>query len=141
MITRAFATGPSVHSTRNVFQVLARHQRKVVVFFCATVAAVVGALVVFPRTYSSEARLYVRLGYEGVSLDPTAAPGHLVVVSGSRETGIDSELEMLRSPVQLENLEDAVEHLGPNGILGGSAGRAKTWMGTLFSPLAVFNSF
>ena len=44
---------------------------------------------------------------------------------------------MLRSRVLLADLEDAVEHLGPKGILGGSAGRAKTWMRTLFSPVAI----
>ena len=117
MITRASANGPSVPSTRDVFRILARQKRKMVVFFCATLAAVVGLLVVFPRTYSSEARLFVRLGKESVSLDPTATLGQTVAVNESRESEINSELEMLRSRVLLE---DVVEHLGPERILSGS---------------------
>ena len=61
-----------------------------------------------------------------------------MAVNESRESEINSELEMLRSRVLLE---DVAEHLSPEGILGGSAGRAKIWMGTLFSPVAVVKFF
>src|SRR4029079_12810294 len=99
MITRASGNGQSVPSTRDILQILARHKRKMVVFFSATMTAVVGLLIFFPRTYSSEARLFVRLGKESVSLDPTATLGQTVAVNESRESEINSELEMLRSRV------------------------------------------
>jgi uncharacterized protein involved in exopolysaccharide biosynthesis len=137
MITRASANGPSVPSTRDVFRVLARQKRKMVVFFCATLSAIVGVLIVFPRTYSSEARLFVRLGKESVSLDPTATLGQTVTVNESRESEINSELEMLRSRVLLE---DVVEHLGPERILSGSTAGESSWLGTLFSPVSMVSS-
>ncbi len=137
MITRASVNGPSVPSTRDIFRILGRHKRKMAVFFCATLSMIVGVLVVFPRTYSSEARLFVRLGKESVSLDPTATLGQTVAVNESRESEINSELEMLRSRVLLE---DVVEHLGPEKVLGGSAGGEKSWLGTLFSPLSMVSS-
>ena len=137
MITRASANGPSVPSTRDVFRILARQKRKMVVFFCATMTAVVGLLIVFPRTYSSEARLFVRLGKESVSLDPTATLGQTVAVNESRESEINSELEMLRSRVLLE---DVVEHLGPDRILSGSTDGESSWLGTLFSPVSMVSS-
>jgi len=117
MITRASGNGQSVPSTRDILQILARHKRKMVVFFSATMTAVVGLLIFFPRTYSSEARLFVRLGKESVSLDPTATLGQTVAVNESRESEINSEIEMLRSRVLLE---DVVEHLGPDKVLSGS---------------------
>jgi len=137
MITRATANSPTVLSTRDVFRIFARQRRKMIVCFCATMAAVVGVLIVFPRTYSSEARLFVRLGKESVSLDPTATLGQNMSVNESRESEINSELEMLRSRVLLE---DVVEHLGSDRILGDSADGETNWIGTLFSPVSMASS-
>jgi uncharacterized protein involved in exopolysaccharide biosynthesis len=137
MITRASGNGQSVPSTRDILQILARHKRKMVVFFSATMTAVVGLLIFFPRTYSSEARLFVRLGKESVSLDPTATLGQTVAVNESRESEINSELEMLRSRVLLE---DVVEHLGPDKVLSGSTDGEESWISTLFSPVSMVSS-
>ncbi len=72
------------------------------------------ATVVWPRTYQSDARLYVRLGRETVSLDPTATTGQTVSLSESREREINSILELLRSR---ELCEQVVDKLGVDNIL------------------------
>ena len=68
----------------------------------------------YPRTYSSEARLFIRLGKESVTLDPTATTNDVVNVNESRESEINSELEILRARVLLE---DTVERLSADDVL------------------------
>src|SRR4030067_2390325 len=101
MISRANADGSSAPNPRatidlrDICRVLFRHKRKMLVFFCTTLFLVVVGLIVFPRTYTSSARLLVRMGKESVTLDPTATLNQTVNVEGSRESEINSELEIL----------------------------------------------
>ena len=64
------------------------------------------ATLVCPRTYQSEARIYVRLGRETVHLDPTATTGQTVQLADSREREIFSVLELLRSRALFEKVVD-----------------------------------
>lgn len=70
-----------------------------------------------PRKYTSEAKLFVRLGRESVAMDPTAtaATDPVVMVHESREYEINSVLEMLKSRTVLENV---VAGVGPLVVLG-----------------------
>src|SRR6185436_15203845 len=77
------------------------------------VVAVVGTLVM-PRTYYSEARLFVRFGREN-QVDPTASGGQMVALYESRESEINSLIEILKSRAILDRV---VEELG----LGGGSG-------------------
>jgi capsular exopolysaccharide synthesis family protein len=70
------------------------------------------------RVYRSEAKLLVRLGRESVSLDPTATTGQIVPITKSRESEIQTELEILRSR---RIAEKVVASLGPATILGDTA--------------------
>jgi len=72
------------------------------------------ATLVCPRTYQSEARIYVRLGRETVHLDPTATTGQTVQLADSREREIYSVLELLRSRALYEKV---VDQLGVDSIL------------------------
>ncbi len=76
--------------------------------------AVLGTLVM-PRAYYSEARLFVRFGREN-QVDPTASGGQMVALYESRESEINSLIEILKSRAVLDRV---VEELG----LGGSAER------------------
>ena len=77
-------------------------------------AMVVVGLLVVPRTFMSEARIVVRLGRESVTLDPTASAGTTLPVADSRESEIQTALDMLAN----RNLfEKVVEELGPQAIL------------------------
>lgn len=75
--------------------------------------------VLWPRTYRSEARIYLRLGRETVSLDPTATTGQTVQLADSREREITSVLELLRSRALFEKV---VDQLGVDSIVNEKRG-------------------
>lgn len=85
--------------------------------FVGVLALTAAGLVVMPRAYLSEARLFVRFGREN-RLDPTATTGQVVTVNESRESELNSLLEVLRSRAILDKLVDS---LGPDYILSGHA--------------------
>lgn len=63
-----------------------------------------------PATYESEAKLFVRVGRESVTLDPTATTGQTISVYESRENEINSVVDVLQSRMILEHI---VAKLGP----------------------------
>ena len=68
-----------------------------------------------PRTYESEAMIFVKLGRETVSLDPTATTGSTMPVLESRENEINSIRDMLYSRGIMERV---VDRIGPEVVLG-----------------------
>jgi polysaccharide biosynthesis protein PslE len=118
------STGTSVIDGRRLVdtaRVLARHWRLSAAFFAASISITLLAVWLLPPTYRSESKLFIRLGRESASLDPTAmigrpSPSGSPVVSG-RENEINSITEILQSRVLLEQVVDAV---GPQIILLGS---------------------
>ncbi len=95
---------------------LIRHSGAGLAAFVAIVAlAAVGALVM-PRTFVSEAKLFVRFGRENLAVDPSATTGQVLSIYESRENEINSLLEVMRSRALL----DAVaQRIGPQNILAG----------------------
>ncbi|MDZ4685324.1 MAG: GumC family protein [Planctomycetaceae bacterium] len=87
----------------------------VVRFFLVTMTLVTSALLLWPRTYHSQAKLFVRLGRESVALDPTVTTGATIAVSDTREHEINSVMEMLGNR---SVLEDVVRVLGADAVLG-----------------------
>jgi len=85
-----------------------------VVFVLAGVAAVL-AMIFLPRSYVSEAMIFVKLGRETVSLDPTASTGSRISVLESRDNEINSIRDMLYSRGIAEKI---VDRIGPDVILG-----------------------
>ena len=78
-------------------------------------ALTVAYLYLAPRTYLSSAKLYVRLGRESITIDPTASTGETMQVAENRENQINSVLEIISS----ENIYDqVVRQLGPDVVLG-----------------------
>lgn len=95
-------------SLRDLYLVFFRHKWKMVLFFLTvTVVATVGTFLV-AEIYCSEARLLVRLGRESVTLDPTATTGHTIQVSQSRQSEINSELEILKSREIVEKVVNSI---------------------------------
>jgi uncharacterized protein involved in exopolysaccharide biosynthesis len=121
---------PSHSGVRDVLRIFYRHKKKMVAVFCGTLVLFVAGLIAFPRSYTSEARLFLRLGKESVSLDPTATTNEVVTMSDSRESEINSELELLRSRILYE---DVVQQLGADDILSDAApkGVEPSWMDSL----------
>jgi uncharacterized protein involved in exopolysaccharide biosynthesis len=88
-----------------------------VLFFLLVMAVVAAAAFLGPRSYRSEAKLFLRLGRENVTLDPTATLGQpaVVAVPPSRDSEVNSVIDLLKSQVLLEQV---VAELGPDAILG-----------------------
>jgi uncharacterized protein involved in exopolysaccharide biosynthesis len=97
-----------------IFHALIRFRRRATAFVVVAVAAVVVGVMVAPREYSSEARLFLRVGRESVALDPTATVGEKISINDTRVNEINSALEMLRSR---ELCTHVVDQLGPDIFL------------------------
>jgi uncharacterized protein involved in exopolysaccharide biosynthesis len=119
-------------STSDVLAIVSRNRWKLIAFGCAMV---VGAIVlgsVWPKTYRSEAKLYVRLGRENMGLDATASLGHEINgIQINREDELNTVVELLKSHSLLEKVVDAV---GPETILNpmGASGSTEVHGASLF---------
>jgi uncharacterized protein involved in exopolysaccharide biosynthesis len=104
---------------RDAVRIVFRHKRKAVTSALAILAATALITLISPRAYRSQAKLFVRLGRENATLDPTATVGQgpVVAVPQSRETELITAVEILKSRVLVEKVVDAI---GPPAILGES---------------------
>ncbi len=91
-----------------------RHKGKALLAFVLTMVVIAAVILLRPKSYSSEAKLYLRIGRETVALDPTATTGTIVGVKISRDAEINSVLEILRSRTIVEKVVDT---LGADKIL------------------------
>jgi uncharacterized protein involved in exopolysaccharide biosynthesis len=99
----------------SVARALYRHKGKAALFFLTALGLAGAALFVIGPKYESEAKLFVRLGRESISLDPTATTGQTISVNESREVEINSIIEVLRSRSIAERV---VDRLTPAVVLG-----------------------
>lgn len=77
------------------------------------------ALLLLPRSYRSEARLFLQLGRESLGVDPTATTGQTIGMSASgREDEIASAIDVIRSRGLISKV---VEDLGSDAVLGRSS--------------------
>jgi uncharacterized protein involved in exopolysaccharide biosynthesis/Mrp family chromosome partitioning ATPase len=113
---------------RDVVRILFRHKRKIALVSAGTLALTLLAIIVWPRSYASEARLFIRIGRESVALDPTATTGQTIMLQKTQEDEVNSALEIISSS---EVLDQVVAKVGADRILGeapqsGLAAEAKT---------------
>ena len=87
------------------------------VVMLVSLALAVLAMIFLPKSYHSAAMIFVKLGRETVSLDPTASTGNRVSVLESRDNEINSIRDMLYSRAILE---EVVDRIGPEVIMGDS---------------------
>jgi uncharacterized protein involved in exopolysaccharide biosynthesis len=93
-----------------------RAKWKILLFQIATTAFCIAVILFWPRTYRSEARLFLQLGRESVAIDPTATTGQMVgVMNSSREDEIVTAMEVLRGGGMISKV---VEKLTPQVVLG-----------------------
>src|SRR5437764_12111613 len=102
---------------RDFVRIIFRHRRKALTCALAILAATALITLVSPRAYRSQAKLFVRLGRENATLDPTAAVGQgpVVAVPQSRDAELVTAVEILKSRILVEKVVDAI---GPPTILG-----------------------
>ncbi len=116
-------TGATTSSLQlpDLLRILGRHKKKVALFALATLLVTAVVLLLWPSTYESEAKLFVRLGRENVTLDPTATTGQVVSIQSSRELEMQSVVEMLNSRFVVEKV---VDRLGADTVLESGTGGA-----------------
>jgi len=103
---------------QDIYRSLKRHKQKSVWFFVAVVTGTLLFTLFTPSEYRSEGKLFLRLGRENSTLDPTATLGQTptVTLPSSRENEINSVVEILQSRVLFEKVVDS---LGPDAIMKG----------------------
>lgn len=116
---RVFEAVTSEPSTSDLLQqllsALRRQWRPAALVGLGVVGLTIAAYLVLPRKYQSEALLFVKVGASSVTLDPTATTGPTISLYESRETEINSILQILNSRAMLER---TVETLGAEVVLG-----------------------
>ncbi|QDT38640.1 GumC family protein [Stratiformator vulcanicus] len=85
-----------------------RHRFKSLIVFASLMGLIVFAVMVTPRTYRSEAKLFVRIGGESIKLDPTATTAQTISVYESRESELNSVLDVLHSRILLEEVAASI---------------------------------
>jgi uncharacterized protein involved in exopolysaccharide biosynthesis len=100
-----------------------RYRYRAALAFVGGLALTLAVYLVTPPKYVSEAKLFVRLGRETISLDPTATTGETIAVSETREVEVNSILEVLKSRAVLEEM---VSTLTPQRVLGTASGSSAT---------------
>lgn len=97
-------------SLRDIVRIAFHYKRRGMIVFVLCMSFVVLALVLAPRKYTSEAKLFLRLGRESVTLDPTVTTGGQVMgLNSSREPEINSVIEVLRSRSIMERVFELVD--------------------------------
>ena len=112
---------PLIFDARLLREMIVRHKK--ILVRGPLIALALGAIVYLfaPRTYRSEARIFLRLGRESVGLDPTAATGQtLALQQADRKDEVKSAIDVLKSR---SIVSQAVDKLGPDVVLGRSTGK------------------
>jgi uncharacterized protein involved in exopolysaccharide biosynthesis len=105
--------------TRALREMIVRHKKTLV--RGPLIGLALGAIVFLfaPRTYRSEARIFLRLGRESIGLDPTASTGQtLALQQADRKDEVKSAIDVLKSR---SIIGLAVDKLGADAVMGRSA--------------------
>ena len=90
------------------YRVLYRFKLRALAVVILAVLLGVTWIVYAPRQYESEAKLFVRIGWENAALDPTVNKGDAIAVNITRETEISTMVEHLRCRPILEKAMNLV---------------------------------
>ena len=104
----------SATSPRDIARALFRHRRKMLIFFAATTLTALAAIALYPRSYGSQSKLFIRIGRESVGLDPTATTGETVLLQKTQVDEINSALDLLTGRAVFSQV---VERVGADRIL------------------------
>src|SRR5688500_1237023 len=111
-VSSAISTSPpqriGIRSLRDVSAVVMRHLGKSAAVFVVVAGLAAAAMVLWPQSYLSEAKLLVKISGQ---VEPLEVAGRTTGVPRSRESEIQSELAILESQDLLRNL---VDKLGPD---------------------------
>ena len=101
---------------RDYVESLFRHKKKILLYNLLVLLAVAGIIMLWPRTYRSEAKIWIKIGRENSRLDPTAATGETISIQETdREDEIKSVLDVIASRGVITSV---VDDLTPEVVLG-----------------------
>ena len=90
-----------------IFGAIQRHRTKAFLAWAGVMLCVIVLYIVWPRLYSSEGRLYVKMDRNNQSVVPSSS-GAPVAIQDTRETEIRSVIEIIRSRAVLDQVVDKV---------------------------------
>lgn len=99
---------------RDVARVVFRHRRLMALIFFGVILLTIVVIAVYPRGYTSEAKLFLKVGRESVALDPTATTGQTIMLQKTQVDEVNSALQVLTSQ---EVLKRVVERVGAAQIV------------------------
>ncbi|MDA8564262.1 hypothetical protein N9L06_07415 [Mariniblastus sp.] len=101
---------------RDYVESVYRNRGKLLLYNLAIILLTVGVILVWPREYRSEAKLWMKIGRENSRLDPTASTGETISIQeNDREDEIKSVIDIMGSRGVAEG---TVDLLGPEVVLG-----------------------
>lgn len=101
---------------RRVLESARRQKKTILLWIGGTLFLGLLVFVFAPRTYRSEARIFLRVGRESVGLDPTATTGqNMLLQQADRKDEVKSAIEVLKSR---SVIAEAVDRLGADMVLG-----------------------
>lgn len=107
---------PAPRSLQDILDLVHRHRIRALQVFLGVLGLTILGLVVAPRAFQSEAKLFVRVGRESIGLDPTATTAQTISVSDSREFEMNSVMDVIDSRAVLERVVDT---LGADVVVSG----------------------
>lgn len=111
-------------TTAELSEIAFRHKYKIVFVPLIIGLLTIAMIVFFPRTYRSEARLFLQLGRESVAIDPTATTGpSAALIQNNRDEEVKSALQVIGSRGIISQV---VDRLGEDYVNNGPAGEKKT---------------
>ena len=81
---------PTELNLRDMLERVWRNRDNIFVYQLLIIVLTLFVILFWPRTYSSEAQLFMQRGRESVGLDPTAAMGETIAL---QQSGRDSEIK------------------------------------------------
>src|SRR3954463_1966799 len=99
---------------RDIARALFRYKRRMQLVFCSVLLLTLVAIAFYPRSYTSESKLFIRVGRESVALDPTATTGQTIMMQKTQVDEVNSALQVLLSR---EVMQRAVEQIGAERIV------------------------
>jgi len=101
---------------RDYVESLFRHKKKILIYNLLVLLAISAIIVLWPRKYRSEAKIWIKIGRENSRLDPTAATGETISIQETdREDEIKSVLDVVASRGVITSV---VDKLSPEVVLG-----------------------
>jgi uncharacterized protein involved in exopolysaccharide biosynthesis len=119
---------------RDLLETVFRYRREVIYISLGAAALGILALLFYPRTYSSEAQLFLRVGRETVGIDPTADTGPMITLQAAdRKDEISSAIDVIKSRGVISQ---AVDRVGADVVLG-RGGEGNWWSGLVGKVVAL----